>query len=284
MKLAFTDFWDGFLPQNNFFLHLFKDIFGDVQLTSPEESDVLIYSCFGRQEHHKFNPNSKTKIYYTGENLRPNFNECTYSFTFDYNDYGGKNVRIPLWLLQIDWYNQKDYGNPKYVIPLDKIHQNDWIKKPKDKFCCAVFNNADDRRTTAVRKFRGYKFVNTFGKPFGNWFYGEDKKYDTISDYKFNICFENAIYPGYYTEKLIHAKCAGSIPVYYADKNSSLDFNPKSFINLFDYENIKELLQKVIEVDKSEELTQEYQNELLFTTSPEQVFEDIKFDVERMLS
>ena len=283
MKIAFTDFWDGFVPHHNFFLYLFEDIFDDVELVSPAEADVLIYSCFGRQEHRAYSPTSKIKIFYTGENLRPNFNECTYSLTFDFDNYGGRNVRIPLWLMQIDWFDKVNYTNPQYVIPSSELDQNKWIQKEKDKFCCAVFNNADNRRVSMVEALRNYKPVETFGKPFGNWFYGEDIKYDKISQYKFNICFENAIYPGYYTEKLIHAKCAGCIPLYYADHHSHLDFNPKSFINLYDYENTTDLARHVIKVDQSEVLSEQIRNEPLFVVSPEEIFEDVKYGIERLM-
>ena len=36
IKIAFIDFWDPFVPENNFFFDLFKDIYGEVEVTSPE--------------------------------------------------------------------------------------------------------------------------------------------------------------------------------------------------------------------------------------------------------
>ena len=66
---------------------------------------------------------------------------------------------------------------------------------------------------------------------------GEKYKLDIISDYKFNICFENTIHPGYYTEKLLHAKIAGCIPIYYSDEKMNIDFNEKCALNLYDFEN-----------------------------------------------
>ena len=35
---------------------------------------------------------------------------------------------------------------------------------------------------------------------------------------KFTMCFENGCSDGYHTEKLVHAKMAGCIPVYWANK------------------------------------------------------------------
>jgi len=59
-----------------------------------------------------------------------------------------------------------------------------------------------------VQELSKYKKVDCYGEPHGNWFYDEGGKIDLISKYKFNICFENSIHPGYYTEKPIHAKYA----------------------------------------------------------------------------
>ena len=255
MRLSFLDFWDGFQPNNNFFLDLFKEILGDgVELSSPQEADVLIYSCFGRQEHRLFDKNKVIKIFYTGENLRPNYDQCTYSFTFDFDDYKGKNVRIPLWLLQLDWYDKKDYGNPKYVIPLGDLEKNQFIDTPKTKFCALINNNLFDNRVECMKKLSTYKAVDGFGKPFGNWFYGEKRKMEILSSYKFSICFENTMFPGYYTEKLIHSKLSGSIPLYWADDRIVEDFNQEAFLNLSRFDSISQLALAATQIDKDKDL------------------------------
>lgn len=40
------------------------------------------------------------------------------------------------------------------------------------------------------------------------------RKHDVLKQYKFAICYENAIFPGYITEKIFDALFAGCIPVY----------------------------------------------------------------------
>lgn len=68
-------------------------------------------------------------------------------------------------------------------------------------------------------------------------------KEEVLSNYKFCLCFENAIFPGYVTEKIFDAMLAGSIPIYCG----ALDiekFIPKDcFINLNDLNNIEKLYQ-----------------------------------------
>ena len=257
MNISFADFWDGFDYNNNFFIHLLKSINSNYNfIPFSDQTEVLIYSCFGRS-HHYADRNKVKKIFYTGENLRPNYNECHYSLTFDFDTYNGKNIRLPLWMLQIDWFNKKGYKNPQYVIPLNDLKNNELMKKPKTKFCCMVFNSNSPHRWEILEKLNKYKSVECYGKPFNNWFYGEDVKLNVISDYKFNICFENSISSGYHTEKLIHAKTAGCLPVYWADNMCEKDFNTKSFLNLYNFKNLDDLVEKIIYLDETEE---EYNN------------------------
>lgn len=286
VKISFLDFWDGFQPDNNFFLYLMKDIYGhkNVSLTSPQDSDLLFYSCFGNQSHHSIDRGRTKKIYYTGENLRPNYNECDYSLTFDFDPYQGKNVRLPLWMLQIDFYNKKNYENPKFVLPLDEVEDNKWIRNPKTEFCATIFNHdkANNRMSFVKQLSEKYKPVHCWGKPFNNWFYGENGKYEILQNFKFSMCFENAIFPGYYTEKLFHAKTSGTVPIYYADENCKLDFNTKSFINFNDFSSMDELVDYVKKVDENEELYKSYFNESLFHSQPS--LDKLKEEVKGMLN
>lgn len=271
MYISFSDFWSGFNNNNNFFVDLLKDVFPNINIKIiplSEKTDFLFYSCFGNENMSAMRNKTK-KIFYTGENKRPNFSECDYSLSFDFENYNGKNFRLPLWMLQIDWYNRKGYNNPQFILPLNEINKNNFTETPKNEFCCTVFNNNTHYRFETYYKLSLYKKVNGYGTPFNNWFYGENIKYNILSKHKFNICFENSIHPGYYTEKLFHAKTAGSVPIYWADKQSSTDFNEKSFINLFDFDNnVDKLIEYVIEVDKNENVYKSYINEPLFKQQP----------------
>lgn len=269
MKIAYTDFWLDFQEQNNFFIDLFRDIYGSVEVSSPDSADILFFGPYGDQ-HKNYQQKDLIKIFYTGENERPNFNDCDYSLTFDFDDYEDRNVRLPLWFLQLDWYDKKGYVNPEFVLPLDKIEENEYISHEKEGFCVLVNNNLFNNRVDCVNLLNKYKAVHCYGKPFGNWFYGESRKYEIFSHYKFSICFENSFAPngGYYTEKLIHAKCSGTLPLYYADPKVSEDFNTKSFLNLNDYDSMQDLVDHVIEIDQNEDLYNEIISQPLFNKTP----------------
>jgi alpha(1,3/1,4) fucosyltransferase len=252
MNISFADFWDGFDHTNNFFVDLLKSINPNYNfIPFSDQTEILIYSCFGRS-HHKANRNKVKKIFYTGENLRPNYNECDYSLTFDFDTYNGRNIRLPLWMLQIDWFNKINYNNPQFVIPPSELKTSRFSVRPKTKFCSIVFNNPTSTRIEIIDKLSKYKKVDCYGNKTANIGYGEDKKYEIVADYKFNICFENTLSPGYYTEKLLHAKVAGCLPLYWADKECKQDFNTLSFLNLNDYSNIDNFINHIIELDQCE--------------------------------
>ena len=73
IKLWFTDFYKGFKPENNSLLDLLNPHF-DLEI-NPENPDFLIYSCHGKE----FLNYNCPRIFYTGENLVPDFNLCDYA-------------------------------------------------------------------------------------------------------------------------------------------------------------------------------------------------------------
>ena len=264
MKLSFLDFWQypvSFQPNNNFLYYLLLECFENVELVDPEDAELIIFSCFGN-DHTRFN--HCKKLFYTGENIRPSSKRSSYSLSFDYDDYEGKNIRMPLWIMYIDWFKKGTYGNPEYLIPESYLYnQNEFSGKSKNKFCSTVFSALYEMRTKAVEKLSQYKSVDVYGKYGFPLHYGEKNKLNTISDYKFSLCFENSIYPGYFTEKLLHAKVAGTIPLYYCDSTFVSDFNPKCCLNLREI-GLDSLYEKVIEIDNDQNLYNQILNQPLF--------------------
>lgn len=267
MNITFSDFWKypkPFNPNNNFFIYIIRELFEDVRVVHPEDADVIIFSNFGNE-----NTRYKDckKIYYTGENTRPNFKKCDYSLTFDFDTYEGRNFRLPLWYLYIDWFNVGSYGNPDWLIPESYLYgENEFTKKQKNKFCSIVYGSPHQSRVDAIENIsNNYKQVDVFGKvnPNHNLPDGEKFKMDLISNYKFSLCYENSVTSGYHTEKLLHGKISGNIPIYFGSKTVNEDFNPKSFINATGMDN-EELIDTISRIDGSERDYIEMRNQNLF--------------------
>jgi hypothetical protein len=263
MKVCFSDFWTPFDQNNNFFINTLKEIYENVEVVYPEDADVMFYSVFGNEN--MLYKDCK-KIFFTGENERPNFKKCDYSLTFDFDDYDGKNFRLPLWYLYIDWFKVGTYENPNWLIPEEYLYgENEFTKKTKDKFCSIVFGKMVESRINAIQKISEYKKVSIFGKANPEHYLpdGEKHKLDLISNYKFSLCYENSITPGYHTEKLLHSKIAGNIPIYYGDKTVDTDFNSKSFINTVDMTG-EEVIEIIEKIDTDDELYDKMRSEPLF--------------------
>ena len=89
---------------------------------------------------------------------------------------------------------------------------------------------------------------------------GTKEKIDFLKTRKFNLCFENGSYPGYVTEKIVHAFYARTVPIYWGSPTVDVDFNPDAFLNWHDYCDDDKFIERIIEVDSNDELYYSYLN------------------------
>lgn len=236
IKLFFTDFWDNFNIEDNLFLDVLKEKYS-VELTD-NKPDFLIYSLFGIN-YQKYNC---VRISFIGENVRPNFNECDYSFNFDYSE-DPRNFRLPLYALFND---VKKLLKP---VDIEKTMQE------KSCFCNFIYSNPGPReRKEFFKKLCKYKKVDSAGRYLNNTGSPVIDKLDFLSKYKFTIAYENSSFPGYTTEKIFEPFLVRSIPIYWGNPLVNRDFNPKSFINRADFESDEAMIEKIIEIDNDDSL------------------------------
>ncbi len=77
------------------------------------------------------------------------------------------------------------------------------------------------------------------------------EKTEVLRNYKFVFCFENAVFPGYVTEKIFDCLVSGSIPVYFGAPDIE-NFVPKDcFVNFADFKSIAELDAYLRSMDKN---------------------------------
>lgn len=67
------------------------------------------------------------------------------------------------------------------------------------------------------------------------------EKMEVMSHYKFSLCFENCICPGYVSEKIFDCLAAGSIPVYFGAPDVERTVPASCFIDFRKFKNYKEL-------------------------------------------
>lgn len=246
IKIDFCDFWPGFNKEDNYLVELLQTQY---TLEVTDKPDFLIYSVFGN-EHRKF---GCTKIFYTGENVRPNFDECDYAFSFDFID-NPKHYRLPLYAW---WIAPNDLVKPPSFDAKKILSQ-------KTRFCNFIYGNPNTtKRISFMQKLSRYKQVDSGGTLLNNIgrVITEMEKIDFIKDYKFTIAFENSEYPGYTTEKLVQPMIAYSIPIYCGNPLIGKDFNTQSFINYADFSSEDELIGRIIEIDQNDKLYMDYLNQ-----------------------
>lgn len=240
IKLAFCDFWPKFDPRNNYFTQLLSARY---EIEIGDRPDFVIFSCFGR-EHRQFRC---TRIFYTGENWRPNFRTCDWAFTFDLSD-DPRHFRLPLYAM---------YGDPQLLIkgPLNAER----VLAEKTRFCNFIYSNPLCRtRNRFFHQLSKYKRVDSGGRLYNNIGGRVADKLAFVRQCKFTIAFENESRAGYTTEKLSEPMKELSLPIYWGNPQVALDFNPRSFINVHDASSIEAAIERVIEIDRNDNLYLEY--------------------------
>lgn len=204
INLNFCDFWKGFDKENNFFINLLRT---KHTVNISDKPDFIIYSVFGF-EYLKYD---YIRIFYSGENFTPDFNLCDYAMGFDWITFDNRYLRLPLYYLYKDSY-KKVLANRQYSI-------ND-IKDRK--FCNFIYSNsgADKNRSDFFEALTKYKYVHSGGKYLNNIGGRVDDKLAYQKQFKFSIAFENSSTNGYTTEKIIHAKAAGTVPIYWGKSSN----------------------------------------------------------------
>ena len=131
----------------------------------------------------------------------------------------------------------------------------------KTKFAIATISDCydDAGRYKAISELQKYINIDIYGycgtKSCHQW---GDECEQTIRDYKFQLAFENAYCKDYITEKYWEAHMRKLIPVVnWKTDPKNLVFQ-NSYINIFDFPNIKSVADYMVKVSKDEALYSNY--------------------------
>ena len=242
LRLGFADTFDG---AKEYFTNLLSKRFEVVR--DDVRPDYLI---FGDRNFGETNVRYENcvRIFYTGENQRPSDYRCDYAISFDHPT-SNRMFRLPLYLIyEYDHHILRD-SESRSVDDFDS-----------KKFCSFVVKNPHCKyRNDYFNILSKIGQVDAAGPLFNNmpngWRPdGSAEKVKFMSDYKFNLCFENSSYPGYCTEKLFEALCAKTVPIYWGSPTAALDFNPRAFINRCDFASDQKFIEYIYKVNSEKEL------------------------------
>jgi len=188
---------------------------------SDRQADIELTSCFGESQSAN---EGQTRILYLGENVRPNYSNIDYSLTFDLNNYEGRNIYLPIWMMRAKELSGKWIGGVNYDKNLISRKRN---INNNGKIVYIGNNSTPMRRELIIRLRRAGYTVDEYGShtnPIKD-------KIKTYSKYTYSLCLENSYSPNYVTEKLIDGYIGETIPIYWGGIDKST-FNHNAFIEI----------------------------------------------------
>ncbi|NHB26637.1 fucosyltransferase, partial [Helicobacter pylori] len=241
------------------------------------------------------------RVFYTGENEAPNFNLFDYAIGFDELNFNDRYLRMPLYYAYLHYKAEivNDTTSP-YKLKADSLYI---LKKPSHKFkenhphLCALINNESDPLKRGFASFVAsnanapvrnafYEALNSIepvasgGSVKNTLGYNVKNKNEFLSQYKFNLCFENSQGYGYVTEKILDAYFSHTIPIYWGSPSVAKDFNPKSFVNVCDFNNFDEAIDYIryLHTHQNAYLDMLYENPLNTIDGKAGFYQDLSFE------
>lgn len=248
-----------FDPNNNYILDLLRKHY-DVEIC--EEPDYIICGVLypGASFHHGVYHEYLLKypcvrIMIEGENLIPDYNLVDYSVCqyplqfFDRNCYfpGGVEAMTNGHCYLMD------------IQTKDRNYPEDFLKT-KEYFASFIASHESEHniRGDFFKALNARKRVESVGTYLNNMPNGETvnwsdgSKIAFLKKCKFSLCFESTSDHGFITEKIIEAFTSDTIPVYYGSSNIIEIFNPKSFINISDFESFDAAIDFILEIENND--------------------------------
>lgn len=275
--LRFTHFWKtSKLVREQFFIPLFEKVYGApaiIELDPTRKVDLEVFSVFPPKPSiayralrrygvippkitNLYGPevvrNSRKSVWYTGENIRlPLHHEYDSYLSFESNDFHPLNSYLPLWVMNVNWFGF-DYthgfaGRNPTISELLNKRNFDPVLFSNRKYGCAFIGVLENMRQSFLHELNKQGEVDVYGRSTGRVVV--DKTL-VASNYKMIAAFENALHPGYVTEKLLEASLTSALPLYWGIDSAEY-FNGNAFLNFYDYKSLDEFINEISRVLKS---------------------------------
>ncbi len=268
LKIDFVDFWDDFDKYDNYFINTLKAMYGEDSIELTNTPDYLFFSCFGFKNL-KYDC---IKIFFTGENIAPDFNIADYAIGMHQIQFEDRYFRLPFYMLYPEACSAS----------MEKVKRNEeYLNR---KFCSYVISNSlgASERAEMIDLLGQYKDLDSGGKLNNNVGGPVRDKVKFISNYKFTLCFENSFARGYTTEKIVEGFAGGCIPIYWGNPDITKEFNPGRFINCNQFESMEEAAEYIKEIDQDNETYLSMLHQPLFLTGQD-TFQIIQDNLEHFL-
>jgi hypothetical protein len=194
-------------------------------------------------------------LWFSGENIRPPLSDGWDAFfSYDSESFDGKNIYLPLWVTRLA---------PTLIeasARQDSMAKGRDFTFPKTKQVCIVASNPEPIRMFFAEKLAQVLDVDYFGSVGAEM----QNKFTGSKPYKFSICFENDLYPGYITEKPFEAWLSGCIPIWrgldshgFLNKSAMIDVSNKP---------LDAAVDEILELSSNNDLLINYMNQPILAT------------------
>lgn len=266
-KIKFSDFPPDLNPKDN----IYRDAIMTASQKIDIDLDIHFYGCYPNEDFLKklkayiFSKLSNSgmarwlnsqqgirrpfslsefNIWVTFENRRPPHSNYDLTLSFDSDSYNDQNYYFPLIYQYMD-IKGNDSSYAKHQIKPETAMFKRSISKDqllqKNNFLVSFINNPHPIRMRALQSLSKIDRVFTYGRLFDNY---EVDKISKSQEFWFSLCFENDLYPGYVTEKVLEAWLGWTIPLYWGNDANSI-LNPEAIINLANFSSMEDFVMHV---------------------------------------
>lgn len=243
---------------------LFYNRFADFGYTFEEspDADYLVATTFiylspeALSDFYAKAPYYVTILDLFAEAFVPDFNWVDYAIGMDRMSFGNRMIRLPL---RMDEFVELNSCRNNLNVEQELVN--------KKHFCNFIYRNANAHpsRDALFHALCRYKLVHSLGDHLNNYkgdglFCGDGNGESWLTSsirmknaYKFTISFENALYPGYVSEKLLTTFMANSVPIYWGNPDIAEEYNPAAFVNCHSFDHIGEVVDYVRYLDNTPE-------------------------------
>jgi hypothetical protein len=264
LRLACLDWYPGFDHRHIFVRLLARALHCSIQDATCSDADVILVGPYGRSKEGISKKTNQIVIYGSGENSRPDYRFCDISMTLDLSTYGGRNVRVPAWLGEFDFWADCPDATYSYEQSQNMMETNRPLtvgditdSQPK---IAAIFSTYEQNRMSVLEALEiKLAPITKIGRLWGNAESCRDAsmlfpaKHPILIRHAMNLCFENSIAPGYITEKILHARMAGCLALTYAHPSCQDDYAMAGVLNFHEFLDIDRYVSAVEELLRSPE-------------------------------
>lgn len=190
-------------------------------------------------------PRALHSIWFTGDNVRPPGGPWDGYLSFDLDPLEGRNAYFPHWWEYLGLLSSSSASYSGMQLTTQALMRPRESSVLRKGFACAFIGNPTAMRLHAIDALSHVGKVEVFGNSVGR---SVASKVDVAKDFRFVLCFENDLYPGYVTEKVFEAWATGAIPLWWGSDPAGY-VNKDAIINAAEFSSLSRFAEAVAEVD-----------------------------------